>query len=89
MLVLLCHIMIECVKYRKVKVVVSHASRQIDEWFGMDCWHWGNVCSRVSQCAVGGVKGTGGACRCAIGGSKCTPAFTCAGGGVTGLEADR
>ena len=48
-----------------VQVVVSQASRQIDEWFGVDCWHWGNACSRVSQCAVGGVEGTGGASRCA------------------------
>ena len=27
-----------------VQVVVSHASRQVDEWFRMDCWHQGNGC---------------------------------------------
>ena len=49
-----------------VQVVVSHASRQIAAWFGMDCWHWRNEFCNSLQCAVGAMRGTGGACRCGL-----------------------
>ena len=57
-----------------VQVVVSHASRQIGEWFRMDCWHWRNEFCNSLQCAVGAVRGTVGAYRCALGVSTYTPA---------------